>query len=193
VTWSAIHPEGAVPDDIPLARIIGQLMVLVSAGHETTTSAISNAVLLLMSHREQWNALCADPHLAARAVEEVLRMDGPSKGFLRTANVDCQLGGVQIRAGDRVRVMMTSANHDETVFANPDRFDIGRSKGRGHLAFGHGIHYCLGAALARLESQVALQALSNRLPTMRIAPGHPRHYRPNNNLRILTDLPVEWG
>jgi hypothetical protein len=182
----------AAPDDVPLAKIIGQLMVLVSAGHETTTSAISTGVLLLLAHREQWDALCADPHLAARAIEEVLRMDGPSKGFLRTAHDDCELGGVQIRAGDRLRVMMTSANHDETAFANPDRFDVIRPPGRGHLTFGHGIHYCLGAALARLESQVALRALSNRLPTMRIAAGHRLHYRPNNNLRILTGLPVKW-
>jgi cytochrome P450 len=119
-------------------------------------------------------------------------MDGPAKGFLRTATVDVNLAGVDVRAGDRVRVMMTSANRDDAVFADPDGFDIFRREGRSHLGFGHGIHFCAGAALARLHGRVALEVLSARLPSLRLEPDHPLRYEPNANLRILTEVPVEW-
>jgi cytochrome P450 len=185
----------AADDDasVPVPKLVGQLMVLVAAGHETTTSLIANGVVLLLTHRAQWEGLCADPaRLAPPAVEEILRLDGPAKGFLRTATVDRRLAGVDIQAGDRVRVMMTSANRDDAAFAEPNRFDIFRRERRSHLGFGHGIHFCAGAALARLHGRVALEVLSTRLPSLRLEPDHHLRYEPNANLRILAQLPVEW-
>lgn len=177
---------------VAVPRLVGQLMVLVAAGHETTTALIVNGVVLLLTHRPQWEALCADSELAPGAVEEIMRIDGPAKGFLRTATVDRNLAGVCVRAGDRLRVMMTSANRDDAAFPAADRFDIFRKEGRAHLGFGHGIHFCAGAALARLHGRVALEVLSARLPTLRLKPAHQLCYRPNANLRLLVELPVEW-
>lgn len=176
---------------VPVPKLVGQLMVLVAAGHETTTALIANGIVLLLNDRTQWKALCADPALAPAAVEEILRMDGPAKGFLRTATVDRNLGGVWVRAGDRLRVMMTSANRDDAAFRDADRFDIFRREGRAHLGFGHGIHFCAGAALARLHGRVALEVLSARLPSLRLGSGQ-LGYQPNANLRLLVELPVEW-
>jgi cytochrome P450 len=177
---------------VPVPKLVGQLMVLVAAGHETTTSLIATGVVLLLRHRGQWEALCADAALSSAVVEETLRMDGPAKGFVRTATVACDVAGVRIPAGERVRVMMTSANRDGSAFGDPDRFNIFRREGRCHLGFGHGIHFCAGAALARLHGRVAFEVLSARLPTLRLVSERQLRYQPNANLRLLVELPVEW-
>ncbi|ANH37619.1 Cytochrome P450 107B1 [Nocardioides dokdonensis FR1436] len=141
---------------------------LLFGGHETTTNLIANSVLAFIEHPDQAELLRADGSLAGAAIEEMLRFDGPAKSVVRIAAEDIELGGRTIRAGDRVFVMLAGANRDPEVFEDPDRFDITR-KGVGHLGFGVGVHYCLGATLARLEGTVVVPRLLERFPRMELA------------------------
>jgi cytochrome P450 len=174
------------------AEIIGQLVSVVSAGHETTTNLIAVGVALLLA-TGQWDDLCADPTLAAAAVEETLRFDGPAKAIPRTATTDVELSGVRIPAGDRVLAMLTSANRDEEIFDDAGRFDIHRPHpGHPHLGFGRGQHYCAGAALGRLEGRVAFEVLTRRLPRLRLDTIDPLRFGPNAVIRTLQQLPLRW-
>jgi cytochrome P450 len=174
------------------AELVGQLISVVSAGHETTTNLIAMAVAMLLE-TGQWADLCADPALASAAVEETLRFDGPAKGLPRTAAVDVDLSGVRIPAGDRIVAMVTSANRDEHVFSEPHRFDIHRARpDHPHLGFGRGPHYCAGAALARLEGRVALEELARRLPGQRLAGEGRLEFVANSVIRSLRRLPLHW-
>jgi cytochrome P450 len=136
-------------------------VLLATAGNETTRHTISHGVLALLEHPDQLERLRADGGLFAPATEEMLRWVTPVHHFRRTAAVDTELAGRAIRAGDKVTTWLVSGNRDETVFEEPDRFDVGRTPNR-HLAFGHGIHHCLGAHLARLEIRVAFEELLAR-------------------------------
>jgi cytochrome P450 len=164
------------------------------AGHETTVSLIGTAVVLLCRHPEQLAALRADPGLLAGAIEETMRYDGPADGgLLRVAREDVTIGEVTIKKGDGVLPMSSAANFDEEVFAEPERFDITRAQNP-HLGFGHGMHFCLGAALARLEGQVALRSLLDRFPTLRLAVGQDEiGWRPPLSVRGPVAVPVTWG
>jgi cytochrome P450 len=163
------------------------------AGHETTVSLIATGVVLLMRHPDQLAALRADPALIGPAVEEILRYDGPAEGsLLRVATADLELGGVRIRKGDAVVAMNSSANYDERRFADPARFDITR-RDNPHLGFGYGIHFCIGAPLARLEGQIALAALLDRFPYLRLAvPQQEIVWRPAMSVRGPAAVPVTW-
>ena len=142
---------------------------LLFAGHETTVVRIDIGTLLLLANPDQWQALLRDPSRAAAAVEEILRASATGGGGLpRWARADIHVGGVTIRAGEAVLLDIGAANHDDREFANPDRFDIGRTDGA-HLMFGHGPRYCLGAPLARIELQAVFTRLLPRFPTMRLA------------------------
>jgi len=181
-------------DGQPLSRaeLIGQVQTVVSAGHETTTNLIGMAVALLLA-TGQWDDLCADPGLAAAVIEETLRYDGPAKGIPRTTTSDVELSGVHIPAGERVLAMMTSANRDDGIFSEADRFDIHRPRpDHPHLGFGRGEHYCAGAALGRLEGRVALEVLVERLPGLRLAATEPLEFAPNVVIRTLRRLPLRW-
>jgi cytochrome P450 len=172
------------------AELIGQLVSVVSAGHETTTNLIAMAVALLLT-TDQWDDLRADPTLASAVIEETLRYDGPAKGIPRTAVSDVELSGVRIPAGDRVLAMMTSANRDARVFSDPDRFDIHRPRpDHPHLGFGRGHHYCAGAGLGRLEGRVALEVLVDRLPGLRL--DGALQFAPNVVLRTVRQLRLRW-
>ncbi len=140
------------------------VMLLLGAGFETTVNLLGNAVVLLDAHRDQWDALCAEPSGWPNAVEEVLRLDSPVQITGRTARADVRLAGRAVPAGTRVTVLLGAANRDPDVFADPARFDIRRSNAREHLAFSGGIHYCVGAGLARLEAVVGLAGLGRALP-----------------------------
>ena len=140
-------------------------MLLLLAGFETTVNLISNAVLALLGHGQQWQALCADPDgLASRAVEEVLRWDPPVQRTDRFALQDLELEGHAIRRGEKVVTLIGAANRDPQVYPDPDTFDISREHPVGHLAFSSGIHYCLGQPLARIEATIALRSLAARMP-----------------------------
>ena len=166
---------------------------MASAGHETTTNLIARGVALLLTDRRQWHDLCANPTLAAAAVEETLRFDGPAKTMPRTATTDVEVAGVRIPAGERVLPMFTSANRDETVFPDADRFDIHRPRpDQPHLGFGRGQHYCAGAGLGRLEGRIALEVLARRLPGLRLDPVAPLRFRANTVIRSLRELPLRW-
>jgi len=147
-----------------LVLFIGFCVLFVIAGHETTTKLVANAVELLSRHPDQRDAIVADPSLVPGAVEEVLRFHNSTQYMHRTATRDLEVHGERIRAGDSVVLLIGAANHDPREFGpTADVFDIRRRPDR-HLAFGYGAHFCLGAALARLESRVALEEIHRRLP-----------------------------
>jgi cytochrome P450 len=143
-------------------EIVASCILLLFAGHETTANLIGNGVLAFLRHPAELAKLAARPELAESAVEECLRYDGPSGALARVVAVAHEMGGRQLKAGERVYAWMNAANRDPRRFADPDRFDIERPDNR-HLTFGHGAHFCLGAPLARLEAQIAFPRLFERL------------------------------
>jgi cytochrome P450 len=167
--------EGDGEDVLSDREIVSMCALMLFAGHETTTTTITSAVKLLLENPEQMERLRADPSLSGKAVEEVLRVEGAIKVLHRWVIEDLELRGEQIRAGDRVLLVPAAANRDPAKFEDPDRFDITRSPNP-HLAFGKGLHACIGAMLARIEMRVALAAIAQRLPGLRFArdAGPPR-------------------
>jgi cytochrome P450 len=171
-------------------EVLATCTVLIFAGHETTTNLLANGVVALMEHRQQWDLLRENPQLVRPAVEELLRYDGPVKATFRWVKEDTELGGKHLREGDRMLVVLAAANRDPEKFPQPDVLDITRNPNP-HVAFGHGIHICLGAPLARLEAQEAFLALTQRFPSLRLA-DRPREYHRTIVARALKELWVEW-
>ena len=171
-------------------ELIATCILLLFAGHETTANLIGNGLYYLMRFPEQQARLRADPSLAATAVEEFLRYDGPSGALVRVAHADVPLHGATIRKGDRVFAMLNAANRDPRAFDDPDRFDIGRPVKR-NVTFGHGIHFCLGAPLARLEGQIAIPRVLERLTDLTIA-SDALVWSDSMILRGLTSLPIRF-
>ena len=160
-------------DSVMTANEIASLLFgLLLAGHETTTNAAGNLFLTLMRNRAEWEKLVADPSLIPGAVEEGLRYAASVVAWRRTAKVDQELCGQKVKAGDRILLAFASAGRDEGRFEDPGRFDVTRKNAKDHLAFGNGIHFCLGAPLARLELKILLEAFTARFPTMRLSPEH---------------------
>jgi cytochrome P450 len=168
-------------------------MALLFAGHETTVVQIGLTALLLLADPEQWRALVHDPGLVANAVEETLRASRGGGGAVpRYARTDLEIDGVAIKAGELVLLDVGAGNHDPAVFADPDRVDVTRAS-VGHLAFGHGARYCIGAPLARIELQVVFSHLVSRFPTLRLAVGVEELTMRRDVLAGgLTELPVRW-
>ncbi|MDG4856726.1 cytochrome P450 [Streptomyces sp. T-3] len=168
-------------------------MALLFAGHETTVVQIGLGALQLLTNPGQWQALLADPGLVPGAVEEILRAPGKGGGGIpRYAHADLDVGGVIIRAGDLVMLDNGAANHDAGTFADPDRFDVTR-RAASHLTFGHGMRYCIGAPLARMELQVAFAQLVPSFPAMRLAiPVEELKLRADVLTGGLAELPVTW-
>jgi len=179
-----------LPDDEALTEreLHATVMLLLGAGFETTVNLLGNAVVLLDAHRDQWKGLIADPAGWDGAVEEVLRHDSPVQITGRTAKADGVVAGRDVPAGTRVTVLLGAANRDPEVFDDPARFDVSRANARDHLAFSAGIHYCVGAGLARLEGVVGLRALAERFPGLRVS-GRPVR-RDLQTLRGFERLPV---
>ena len=150
-------------------ELVAMITQFIFAGHETSTMFLGNAlVALLGEYRSDWDALCADPTMVPSATDELLRFDSPTQNIDKLAAADFDFRGVQIHQGDTINVMLASANHDETVFDDPDRLDIQRGP-VAHVTFGRGPHHCLGASLARMEAQTSLRLLTQRFPNMRLA------------------------
>ncbi len=186
--WRTPGNEALFDDDY----LTTTMMNFLFAGHETTTNAIANGLRALLEHRDQWDALCADPSLAVNAVEEILRYSSSVIAWRREVVKDVVVGGVAIPAGAKVLAVTGSANHDESVFPEPERFDITRANAIRHVAFGFGRHLCLGERLARVEMQICLEELTRRLPHMRLVAGQDFGYSPNTSFRGPDRLLVEW-
>ncbi|MGH8348942.1 MAG: cytochrome P450, partial [Pseudomonas sp.] len=165
---------------------------LIIAGHESTAKLIGNTMRLLLTHPEQRQALQRDPNLTAAAVEEGLRIDAPVLGMVRTTTREVTVGGVALAAGARLFLLYGSANHDETYFTDAEQFHPDRARRTSHLAFGHGIHFCLGAPLARLEARIAIETLGRRLPGLRLAPEQSFAHVPSLVFRGLACLGLVW-
>lgn len=177
-------------DDAELLNIIQQLLV---AGNETTTNALTGGLLLLIQHPEQMAKVRRNPALIPNLVEEVLRLEAPTAGMWRVVKQDTELGGVAIPAGSMVHLRYAAANRDADRYPEPEDFDVDRKNAKTHLAFGRGIHMCIGAMLARKEMTVALERLLARLDAIRLAEGRNdlKHF-PNMLLRGLQKLYIEF-
>jgi cytochrome P450 len=158
-----------------------------SAGVDTTINGIGNALFALAHHAAEYAKLHADPQLARPAFEEALRWESTAQTFFRTAAHDCEIAGMPVQAETKVLCMLASANRDPRKWPDPDRYDIGR-RPVGHMAFGSGIHGCVGQVIARLEGEVVLQSLARRVKRIEITAPHTR--RLNNTLRALGTLPL---
>src|SRR5262249_52654693 len=160
--------------------IVANTIVTMVGGQETTTNLIGNGILSLLRHPEQWRRLKTDPTLLTSAVEELLRYEAPSQHTARLAPSDVELGGKLIRNREAVIAVMGAANRDPERFPEPDRLDVGRQDNR-HLAFAWASHFCFGAPLARLEGQIAFDAILRRMPNLQLEPG-PQRWRTNMGL-----------
>jgi len=167
---------------------VNMLRLLLAAGSETAANLIGNGVLALLRHPDQLQRLRKDPALIPAAMEEMLRYDPPVQTDFRRVLVDCKVNGYPLRKRDNVAVLLAAANRDPEVFENPDRLDVGRDA-RLHLSFGSGIHYCLGASLARMQGRIAIEMLLERFRSIRLLQDRPR-YRPSVILRGLESLQV---
>ena len=177
-------------DRLTKEELFATCALLLIAGHETTVNLIGNGTLALLRHPDQWERLKDHPELIQTAIEELLRYDSPVQMTSRVALEDIEYKGVTFRRGQEVAMMFGAANRDPAQFANPATLDIGRRDNR-HLSFGGGIHYCLGAPLARLEGEIAFQTLARRMPHLTLT-GAEITYRDNYLLRGLTALPVKF-
>jgi cytochrome P450 len=178
-------------DRLSAGELRGMAFLLLIAGHETTVNLITNSVHTLLTHPEQLAAVRADLDLVDGAVEETLRYEGPvENATFRYAAEPLEIAGVAIPKGDPVMIGLTAAGRDGGRYTDPDRFDPHRDT-RGHLAFGHGIHFCLGAPLARLEARTALRTLLRRAPGLALD-GPPGEWLPGMLIRGVRSLPVRW-
>ena len=174
-------------DALTDAELLATTNLLLLAGHETTTNLIGNGTLALLREPDQWRRLCADPALLPTAIEELLRFDGPVQATLRVALEDVEIDGHAIPAGALVLVSIGAANHDPAVFEAPEQLDLARDPNP-HLAFGQGVHYCLGANLARLEIRVFFEELIRLFAGFE--PAGPHTWTRDNRLFGLKSLPV---
>jgi len=170
-------------------QVLGNTALLLLAGHETTINLICNGTLAFMNHRDQWDLLKADPEgLMVRATEEALRYDSPVKSIQRIATEDVEMRGKQIKKDDRIRWFMSSANRDPNKFENPDAMDISRWP-NAHVAFGAGVHHCLGATIARVEGQEVFKALAERYPNLELKT-HDMEYQESITFRSVKTMAV---
>jgi cytochrome P450 len=181
--------EGRLNED----EVLGSAVLLLIAGLETTVNLIGNGTLALLEHPDQLEMVRSRPDLIPDAIEEFLRYDGPvERATLRFPTEDVEIAGTLIPRGSPVYVVLGSADRDGAAFPDPDRLDVTR-RPRGHLAFGHGIHFCLGASLARMEARIAFETLLRRLPGLALAvPAEQLTYRSSTLMRGLVSLPVTF-
>jgi cytochrome P450 len=168
------------------------MLMILFAGHETTTNLLGNSFHRLLADRSSWEAICRDPSLIPNTVEEVLRFDSSVIAWRQKAKQEVEIGGVRVPADAKLLLLLGSANRDPAVFSNPDQFDIRRPNAREHLSFGYGPHNCLGAPLARLEARVVLEEVSRRLPTLRLAADARLEFPASISMRGPCSLPVIW-
>jgi cytochrome P450 len=171
-------------------ELLGFCALLLIAGNETTTNLLGNAAVVLAQHPDSRRRLAADHTLLGPAIEELLRYDSPVQGLSRTLTRDIVLHNTMMRSGESVLLLFGSANRDERVFPDPDAFDIDR-KPEHQMAFGKGVHFCLGAALARMETRIALAALLRQLPNWDVDLDSAQRLQ-SGPVRGYTSLPISW-
>ncbi|SMX67653.1 Cytochrome P450 [Brevibacterium sp. 239c] len=181
--------EGAEITDHEIASVLYSLLF---AGHETTTTLIGNCFRVLLNHPEQWQTIIDDEKKIPAAVDEVLRYSGSIVGWRRKALKDAEVGGVSIKEGEELLLLMGSANRDADRFDNGEEFDIGRSNAREHLSFGFGIHYCLGNMLAKLQAKICLQEVTRLAPNLQLVGPDSIDFRKNLSFRVPISVPVTW-
>lgn len=186
-----IRKQKEFPEVVTDSYLHSMMMAGIVAAHETTANATANAMKLLLQHPSAWRDICEDPALIPNAVEECLRHNGSVAAWRRLATKDVTVGGIDIPAGSKLLIVTSSANHDESRFADADLFDIRRDNASDHLTFGYGSHQCMGKNLARMEMQVFLEEFTRRLPHMRLAEQR-FSYVPNTSFRGPEHLWVQW-
>ena len=182
------HDNEALTED----ELVAMYLLILFGGSETTTNLLGNGFLALQRHRDQWDLLREDPSLVRGSIDELIRYDSPHHYLPRVAAEDFELHGTKVSAGQTVIVVMGAANRDEAVFADPDRLDVTRSNKLDHLSFAFGAHYCIGAALARLEGDVVFSTLVRRFPDARLLDDDPA-YAGSAMLRAIQSLPTDLG
>jgi cytochrome P450 len=186
------HDIESEPRELNMSEMLSITQQLLVAGNETTTKAITEGIKLLALNPDRFAALQADPSTAAAVTEEVLRLATPTQGMFRLVTEDTEIEGVPIPKGSRLVLVYSAANRDPSVFDDPDGFDPTRNNLKEQLAFGKGIHFCLGAPLSRLEMTIVFEQLARRLATLRLADGTPLEYEPSFMLRGLQRLDIEF-
>jgi cytochrome P450 len=179
-------------DPITDHEIASACYSLLFAGHETTTTLISNSLRMLLAHPDQWQQIVEDPTRIGPAIDEVLRYSPSIIAWRRKATVDATIGGTAVPKGANVLLVMGSANRDATKFEDADTFDIGRENAREHLAFGFGIHYCLGNMLAKLQAKVAIEETARMAPNLRLVDAAAIEFADNLSFRAPVAVPVRW-
>ncbi|MBW4541089.1 MAG: cytochrome P450 [Myxacorys chilensis ATA2-1-KO14] len=180
--------------DLSLNELVIVLCGLIVAGHKTTSHLISNGLKVLLEQPERWQSLCDNSALIPTAIEEILRYDAPVPAMIRTTTQDVSLSGIALPKGTQLFLMYGSANRDEAQYSDSDRFELERFKQTtsNHLAFGHGVHHCIGSNLARREGRIALEVLASRLSNLRLRPNQEFARIPALMNRGFTHLEVEW-
>ena len=180
-------------ENLSLEEVVSICYSLSFAGHETTTNLILNGLRNFLSRPGLWEELREEPGLIENAVEEVLRRDTSVVAWRRSTTRPVEIAGVEVPEDARLMLLLASANRDESVFENPDELDIRRENASKHIAFSHGIHFCLGAPLARLEARIAFELLTQRLPDLTLSPPEqPFEFDPNMSFRGPKELWAEW-
>jgi cytochrome P450 len=187
-----IQASQATSEPMGLLQMVNLCSTLTLAGHETTTNLLGNCLYRLLSLPDQWRLVHEDRANIPRALEETLRRDTSVHALMRTTTEPVELNGVQLPTGARLALLFASANHDEAYFPDPTRFDLHRADSKSHLAFGHGIHHCIGAPLARLEGQISLELLIERLPGLHLTPSQKVSFVANPIHRGIKELKIEW-
>jgi cytochrome P450 len=191
LSWM-IQDSDSSDDPLTDEQLAAQATSLLTGGHETTSHFVTMLMHRVLSERPLWEALVANPADTPAILEEGLRMDGPVQSLWRRAKVATMIGDVAIPAGARISVLLGSANRDAAVFDRPDRFDPARTDISRHIAFGRGIHTCVGAGIARLELSVTLAVLAARLPKLRLAAGDGYTFKPGATQRMAERLYLAW-
>ncbi|MFF8772519.1 cytochrome P450 [Kitasatospora sp. NPDC015120] len=191
-TSDLIRIHQADPESLPVSDITNVAYGLSFAGHETTTSFTGNAIRRLLVNRPQWDDLCADRTLIPQAVEEILRYDSSIPAWRRITTRPVTVGTTDIPAGAKILLLLGAANRDTKHFEDPETFNVHRDDSRKHLAFGQGIHYCIGAPLARMEARIALDLLTQRAPAIRLVDNQDFDFPANVSFRGPRKLLVHW-
>ena len=179
-------------DHLTTEELHANVTLLFAAGHETTVNLIGNGIWSLLGNPSQWAVIREDASLIPNAIEEILRFECPVQAVARTVAEPIEFGGIEFQKGELIVALIGAANRDPAVFPDPDRLDVTRGRLK-PLSFGGGIHFCIGAQLARIEAEVVFSTLLRRMPDLRLTePGAPK-WRESFTLRGLTTLPATWA